>query len=924
MEQFAGAVSPSKSVQQTPENFIYVDSSNDVPPPNTAAATKLKEIEIEHEDDSRAGIDDFDLEPTETPMWKVIRELGTSKFIDADIAAKITGSFLSSDGNYQMEGDNFYERIAHDMVLDFASDGNVVVFHSDTLTAALSLRNDLNAKRKDPPATVRLYGYTRTLPLNRDSETYRNILRTAICSNAYLDFKVMPHELPLQNLTVPVRFKALVFIVPSQTTASGNSDHFAAIVYYHSAKRDGRVSLYFYDSLVNRNIKNAIEVAELLSEIRFFNDSGKYVLNKVFPDRESFQEARECSSFSLFFAERTREAALKGYYEPLLMRDYAYRDGTVCAVSLLRQTGELIEAERQWWESNVSRESLLKGIKDFVERRIEFADGNRAVRSALLTTAVGSVLLHDVPVPGDRSQKWMFSNADTEDMVNLNADLVRLYMLTSLVLPDDVMFSTSIAQLKIRWERALEVYRELIKSKRRGDPNVNAAKFAASLPRLMIWLYLPDEDASARPVGLRAPVLVVARPHFTMGVPQAAARVSYINVYTTVKVKGVDQKQLGAAVGRDLLGDIFYANINNYAEDPSNNQEPDDDARFMAWYSTWRYGMIDVLRNLAKNEGYFDYYESDETAASWARTFASDIPGVRAEWLQRERKEYDHRRARMHLRGKLLQLLSTDAYIKPASANKSSLLFNSRDALGKVDLDRDYWRYSDVRPRVPHGASLEDDDVPFTSLARRSWPFFYYNLTFGAALDCCVQQQLGTPGWRVLSVPCALETGNPPTVAVLDSWHNVTTSSANPGPTVPMPVLICGTRLGSQDAQPCVFGLLDVVRLFSSKIYGQMWRQFFTAHNAGSFVEHRRRHEAFGICGAPFTGDQDPYTRVMVKGFTAELSRKTNEVISSVKLDSPSINPAEIRTLTKLAENHSASHVISIACAFFISKALGR
>jgi hypothetical protein len=935
-----------------------------VKPKTTASTPQVKVIHIDDDDDdgddgddttqrlsnAPEGLDEFIVHETDTYNKGIFRfsaELGTSIHTNPETAYKVVHKYISYDETTQIEGDSTYQRIAHDMVLDFQSDGGVLVFHSDGLTAVLSLRDSLLAPKATPADTLTIFGYTRNLPVT-NTQIFRNILRTAVCRNGYYDFKLLPTDLPIESRAVPCPYRALAFMLPSATSNVRSSDHFAALIYYahdhdsrppviaregkniagrfsgHRASRDAPVRLYFYDSLAGINLSNARLVAKLLSDIRFFNDSGSYEIVPVFlgpGGHETFQEVRECSSFSLFFAERAREAALKGSFRALLASDYLLRDNSACAVSLLRQTRERITSESKWWEATaVSSQALYESVERFVVKRVTFSDGNSLQRSASLIEALTAMLAHTV-VSGtpNKSQKILFADADPEDKLNIHPDIIRLYLLSSLVLPNNVLFSTSITQLSARWEESVSTYRMVVEHLRNG--NANARETALLLPRLVIWLSLPEEDASHQPLGLRSPTLVVCRPHYTMARPQAAARLCHISVYTKTQ-SGVTPEQHCSAVNNDLLSGLFYEHMKNYAEDPSQAYEPDN-ARFVSWYSSWRYGAIDILRNIAKHDAYFDYYESDETGenvATWARTFTTEIRGVRPEAIQAERKKIDHRNARMHLRGKLHQLLSLEE-LHEDSANRTTALFNSRGVSKRIDLDADWWRYSDVKPRVTgEPAPVE---AATTSLLRTQWSFCYYNLTFAAAVDGCINQQLGTNGWGVTSVPCALEVQGTSVIAALETWAVVTEPEwiVDPRPTVPMPVLLCGARVGLESTQPCYFGLLDIVRLFYSPRWAPEWRNFFVAHNQASFTLYPLLRQRFGIFGGPITGTQDPYARVLLDGFDDGMASRIDSVVSTLKRDVRSIDVQNYRDATKTVENEAVDHVILIAAAFIVSKA---
>lgn len=882
----------------------------------------------------------------QTGLYRFSDELLPTIHLAPEHAHRIINRYLRPTGE-QSDGDNYYQRILHDGVLDFASDGNVLIVDSDTLTSCLATRDNIRSvpKPDDTGNYVSLFGYRTSIPVT-DRKTYRNILRATLCRNVYYEYRLLPSDIPIEDRALPLQYRCIAFMVPSASSNRSRSDHFATMVYYvhgrdstavqeyhnnyrsigerftgHTKRSDSTAVLYYYDSLYALNLPNATKVADLLEDMGFFSETGRVNIINVFGN-EAFQEDRSCSSFSLYFAERARQEILRRNYAPLVRSDFPQRNDSICAVSLLTQTQERITSEAVWWLTTAQDSVLEQNAAQFIDARVGGLDPQRRTR---LIAAFVDLLRHTDVKPMDQRHtfKETFGRADAENARNLNPDLVRLYLLTSMLVPNHVLFSTSIEDLANKWNSAIESYKQVIQAIR-SDPRANVTRLSDVVPHMVLWLYLPPEDSAINnnvPLGLRLPALFVGKPTYTLGYPQASMRLCYVNLYTTTN-PGLDDQLLAEGIDNDLLKNLFYSNIQNYSEDPSSAYEPDH-VRFVRWYAPWRYAICDMARTLSRHDGYFDYSVPADNDAEekrkphsppWSRMYTEYMKRINPEVVQNERGKNDHRDMRIHFRGKLAQLLSSHA-LPATSINKKSMLFNSRGIDSRVDINNESWHYRDVKPRVDDASAMTEDTA---SLVRTPWAFCYYNLTFHAAIYACIQQQLRTPGWGILSVPCALEVRGTRVLALLETWAVVTGSLSHT--TAPMPIVINGLHVGVNSAQPVYFGLLDILRIIKSPLIGSEFATFFTNANKPTFEMYQNFSIEYGMCAGLYTPSQDPFAHVLLKDYTVERAAMIDTFVATVKASVPGIDVNTFAQDIAPYADEAAMQVAIIATAFIISK----
>lgn len=871
-----------------------------------------------------------------------------------------------SPAGTQTFGSDLYERVLADAILDFQSDGQVLVVGATAVSGLISADSDITGESlerllavkrlKDPRATrldeyqyVRSwFGVKRSIPV-RDPSAAEAILRQIVCENGSRITGLIPSDFPIQSRALPFPYRAIVFLVPSTYPGYENPPvkHFSAVIYYthqgdseelergavHAQYSTGRraadaeARLYVYDSASNLNrTPNETVCRVLATRARLFNSTGAYRMVQVFGARAA-QVDNSCSSWSVYFGERVRQACLAVRYEPLLMDDFlpprsAYEgqeartrelNDSVCAVDLLRMMIERIDNGTRWWGETAEPERLRALVGDFVRRRVRFEGGTQdAGRSARLVDALVRFFAHELPTARRQvSYKAPFVAGDGANVEVFNPDMVRLYLLMALVVPNGVVFSTSIDSVAERWNKSVERYKSIVESIR-ANPNLQLNNLYKHLPRLVMWLYLPPEDAassSAVPNALKLPVLFVCRPTYSSGFTQAFARLSHINIYTANQLS-VD---IADEISVELLTNVFYAKLENYAERPEEAQAPDD-VSFSPLYNFWSYSVIDVARHLAQHDGYFDYniLGAPELAASWSRPVRESIPGVSTQHIELARGRIMHRMAREHFRGKLLQLLVAEL-LPEDSANKTTLLFNTRSTLGTVDIDSTSWRNHEVRPRVSVPARIAASEV---SLLRPCWAFFYYNLSFSAVVIAAMNQTDNA------AVPCAvwLEAA---TATVLDSWTSVIKRPRElaPNPAQPallkVPVLIHGPRVGAESTQPVCFSVFDILWLLKR---GPEFAAFFAAHNRPSYQINREFHEAYRVGSTLITASQDPYARVVLLGYNDDRRRRIAAFIDGIRLRDQAFDEADVPALIADYNYEEFARVAYIAAVFIIAK----
>jgi hypothetical protein len=795
--------------------------------------------------------------------------------------------------------------------------------------------------RLEPGDYIRdMWGTRFRIPLN-DPEIRANLLRQELCANTYRETGLSASDFPIQSRSNPFPYKAIVFFVPN------NDVHFSAIIYFvhgnesedpdrrdtlerfisgANLKGERNATLYIYDSASGLNEEPAMAIANMLAtDAKLFNDTGAYRTVDVFGSSR-IQEENSCSSWSVYFAERVREACIAQRYTPLLSGDFfSGRDrlgrqkDASCAVSVLRMMIERLDSDTMWWgdTSNSNPGKLRQLVTSFVERRVRFRGGTvDQARSAALVDSLVRFYAHDLPVAQKTSNyKATFNKGDPTNTELYNPDIIRLYLLMALTVPNGVVFSTDIDSIAERWARTIERYTALVAEV--GTKTWEG--FFGQLPSLIMWLYLPPQDVSTQPISRKAPVLIVCRPTYSTGYPNAFARLSHINIYTT----NAKSEEATSAIGGDLLN-IFYSKLDNYTSDP---EQPgvSDDVSFSPTYSCWAYGVIDIARSLAHHEGYLDCVVpvAPQYAASWTRPIVEPIKGLNIKVVSAQRNKMKHILAREHLWGKLMQLLTVD-YLqtvmnRPLSLNVSSMLFNSVSTTDPVDIDSTNWRYHQIRPRVFEQAKFNPE---LKSALRKNWPFFYYNLSFSSVVLGAIRQKLKTEGWNNLSMPCAVWLGVG-AAAVLETWASIVDPTiVAPDPANPsmllMPVLIQGQSVGRGDAQPVCFSVFDIVLIM--QLFPEEFRGFYSENSESTSVILQRFYERYGVISGLFSSTQDPYSRVTMLNFTHQRRQRIVSFLGALKGSGTDIDTEQIFAAIAPYNQESFERVAFVCAAFIISK----
>ena len=919
-------------------------------------------IDLSEEVDEDPGIGDIpvdvDAMDIKAGAAAFVHELFPAASIHSDDMASIKG-FLNPAGTQNWGSDTF-QKTAADTILDFFSDGMVLCVHAVTITGLLELSDAVNGRsfskilqarqlavsagrlkearleESDYIRTIR--GMNHKIPIN-DPEKKANVLRQVLCENTFRDTGLVPSDFPIKSRSNPFPYKTIVFFIPN------NQRHFSVIIYYAHGDEsddpdraetwarfvngkklggDGEANLYIYDSASGLNNSQAMIIAKMLAEdMRLFNDSGKFNFIDVF-NGGALQTEASCSSWSVYFAERAKEACLARRYSPLLRSDFAVSQSiqdSACAVSVLRMMIERIDTDSRWWgDTSTSNPGKLRQvIESFVSRRVRFRGGTfDQARAAELINALVRMYTHDLPSGKTvTNYKFKFITGDEENTTLLNPDIIRLYLLMALTVPNGVIFSTDLDSIAERWTRTRERYEALIK-----DLGTNTWEtFSAQLPSLIMWLYLPPEDVRGQPNSRKAPVLIVCRPTYSAGYPNAFARLSHINIYTT-NAKTAD---ITNEIGGDILG-MFYSKLENYTSDPE-QPEVADDVSFVPTYSCWTYGVIDIARNLARHESYFDcsIRTAPQYAASWTRPFLETINGVSTKAFTSQRNRMKHILARENLWGRVMQLLTVD-YLqvvmnRPHSPNVASMLFNSVSTTDPVDIDSTSWRYNQVKQRVFEQVKFK---ASLPSELRKTWAFFYYNLSFSSIVLGAIRQKIGTPKWDNISMPCAVWLGTG-AAAVLETWISIIDPAVvAPDPAHPtlllMPVLIQGASVGSNNAQPVCFSVFDIVLIMELM---PDFRMFYTENNQATYVVNQRFYDRYGITSGIFSSTQDPYARVTMRDFTFTRRERIVAFIGSLKSSGTDIDTERIFTTIADYNQESFERVAFMCAAFIISKTPG-
>ena len=869
----------------------------------------------------------------------------------------------------QTWGSETFQRGVVENILDFASDGLVLCVHSVTVGriegqheafTGAEERVLLKARQqavwggrmtqeqvviKDEDSRRDLWGVKHVLPI-KDPEVHANLLRQELCANTFRHTGLLPTDFPIQSRSTPFPYKAIVFFVPNSDT------HFSVIAYFvhereskfpdrmHTLQRFGtganppgthqKATLYVYDSLYlpgasqGFNTPKAKKIAEILAvHAKLFNDSGSHEVREVF--QEQLQRGSSCSSWSVYFAERIREACLAQHYAPLLEGDFFpdrmnpvldSRKDLVCAVSLLRMMIERIDNDGEWWGITADGGTLRALVASFVNSRVRFR-GNVTdrKRSDALIDALVRFYTHDLPNKDkDTRYKTAFRKGDPTRTTFHNPDVIRLYILTALTVPNGVVFSTDIDSIRDRWDRAVVRYKALVA----GLGTKNFDDFVGQLPSLIMWLYLPPEDVSNEPLSRKAPVLIVCRPTYSTGFPNNFARLSHIKIYSrNLRIDGAMD-----AIVTDLLA-IFYDKLSNYTSDEQQLGGPDD-VSFSPTYSTWAYGLIDVARNLARHQGYLDCVvkDSPQYGASWTRPLVEPVNGVNTTHVERLRANRKNLIGREHLWGKLMQLLTVH-YLqrqRPDSTNVSTMLFNSRSTTEPVDIDTTSWRYHDVKQRVADRVV----DHP-SSLLHKKWAFFYYNLSFSSVVLGMVRQKTKEKGWTDLSLPCAVWLGVG-AAAVLETWVSVfNPAKVAPDPQkpslLPMPVLIQGPGVGDEDVQPVCFSVVDIV--LTMLTVTDDFSSFYRQHHEDTATIIQRFHDLYGLTSGLFSSIQDPYARVTMLKFTHTRRERIVRFLESLNVAGTEIDQEPIFRAIEPYNQESFERVALVCAAFIMSRTAG-
>lgn len=800
-------------------------------------------------------------------------ETTSSIFLETNVSMMFSGSsggYYAPGPDAQLDGTGTYQEVAADEVIDFESDGNVLFFSVNSTQTILS------------PKYVNLEARLRANP-SAEAAT-RTEMRNALCSGAVHvhDYRVAPADFPLSTCTRRFPHRAIIFSVPLElwkTDAFGalkgradGTDHFVIVVYYLDSPMDaaGKVNLYYYDS-------NGGDVSdERLPHIKLTRAMCHRLVHimEVFAPRplgynlinvtgtRALQRGRSCSSWTLNFGAQIKERIMDGDIGPYDKLAPGQLDS--CSVAILKTLRDRVKTEASLFAKAVSFNPHVPfpGFRDFVEKRITF-DTSPAIRKASLASALRRLFLpewRDVPSdvsPVAESRRANFAESiDQANEINIDPDVVRLFIINSVVVPDSVVVVTSYEQLATAWIRNVTRFKEHLANLRKGASAWEP--FQAGCASLIMWIYLPPVEPSGEP---KEPALLVGRPYY-----HASAKSFAVIPSLLCHTSETDERVLRE------FNDRFWRAVPPFKEEGS--PEPvmwTDFVTDFIWMS-WRYSVIDYAVRYAQAEGAgveralsdpgpeFDQYPS------WARPLPSSVPvmGPTSGHIFRDSRalasadDYRlikaHRRARYRFWGKVLSVAS--------GAEDRYLLANTYGPHFVLNLDTvSCYNYSATQ--MPF--TTEPPAPSHRSILALSWVRAYNGFSFRA----CVAMASGVLQIYSPSLPEAV-------MSELNVPHVFGAWQINAPPrrqSLKFPVVISGEA--AEFPLSMDIGVIEtVINHYKYSAVADV-----AVSDINEFLKLRDELVAGGFVQGPVHLHQDPYLHFIIRGFSADYRRRLSTAI---------------------------------------------
>jgi hypothetical protein len=779
-------------------------------------------------------------------------------------------SFYAPAHDAQLDGSGSYQEVAAEEVIDFESDGNVLFLSVESTQTILA------------PKFVGLEARVRADPSAEAAS--RAELRAALCSGALHvhDYRLAPADFPLSTCTRRFPYRAIIFSVPIELwkmdglggvkERADGSDHFVIVVYYLDSPMDaaGKVNLYYYDSNGGdvdderlRHIKLTRMMCHRLVHIMevFAPKPRGYNLISVTGAR-ALQRGRSCSSWTLNFGAQIKERIMSGDIGPYDKLAPGQLDS--CSVAILKTLRDRIKTEASMFAKAVSFNPHVPfpWFRDFVERRITF-NSSPEIRKAALANSLRRLFLpewRDVPVdvtPVAESRRTNFAESiDQANEANIDPDVVRLFIINSMLVPSSVVVVTSYVQLVSAWIRNVTRFKAHLEALRKRTESWDP--FGAGCASLIMWIYLPPVEPSGEP---KEPALLVGRPYY-----HAAAK-SFVAIPSLLcHTSETDERVL------DELNSSFWRAVPPFKEEGS----PDpilwtEFATDLIWMS-WRYSVIDYAIRYAQAEGAglerplsdpgpeFDQYPS------WGRPLPPSVPvmGSITDRIFRDSRKLTtaddfrlvkaHRRARYRFWGKVLSVAS--------GSEDRYLLANTLGPRSVLNLDS-VSCYTYAASEMPF--TTEPPEPSHRSILALAWIRAYNNFS----LRACVSVTSTALQTYSPSVPEAvLSELNAP--RVFDSWQ------INAPPrrqSLKFPVVISG-----ESAEfPLSMDLGVIEAVISHYRYSAV--ADVATSDINEFLKLRDELVAAGFVQGPTHLHQDPYLHFVIKGFSADYRRRLSIAI---------------------------------------------
>lgn len=795
---------PFDPTSKTPPKRLKKFKRDPSPPPPPAAKPKPQEPTTSLDPNLRTVLRVLG------PQWRTIpRDLYVTRIADENLVGTIFGKDMKGQkpmpvpgGGYTTHGytSEVYQQFLVEDVLRLERDSNVLVITSDITPGMLS-------HSIPPPPRA---GATREqiLKYQNEIEERRYLIRRAICVNS--QWRITFNMFPLRESSVRCPFKAICFLVPSQvhskSGAYSDSMHFSVLVYHlqetapqsdlpslvrtyasRPPNEDPRTSplysdeyvvprMYHYDSLREQvNARLARSLAENLAKIGLILDQrGEVDVVQGLPDpsRESannyFQVQASCASWSVAYTEKVQDAIVKGNYGEL--SDNVIKSmNEICSTRLMQEAyNKLVLTGNVYYELMTDFVIGDARVKEIARRldplvRFDTIGGQDEDRLLLLAHHLEKIYFNNTAKPGERRDAFIFN-----DEVNLYSDIIRLYLSFDFAVPNDVMFGvgeSGLMHLAKRW--MLAVQKHLTRSSRERVSGYEHdrvltdhyhRKVSSGLPRLVVWLQLPEDITNSS----EFPALIVFRPLYRSTFDKKPGVL--LNTVVVYSVNSVDEKN--DVLNRFLTAIRSVLPLGN--DQPAPVEDPlmvdtgafDDIIHLQLKAAMGRYYIIDIMRALMTTDcdvpdtavrcNELAQLVTDQNPLDKSDRYSAAEQNMPLSLMTSNRRDleftkYLSRRFRRQLYGRLFHIiagqeplaentvpvnLDTEPYMSyskiPVRENSTLTVVNAvKKAYG-----------SDAAPRneIFRFKSRWEDRT------RRIWSSSYFNMTFRGAVEAAIYQ----------------------------------------------------------------------------------------------------------------------------------------------------------------------------------------